>query len=96
MDLHRSGILRLPPVLKPCCLCRLSLPAWLSPLPCTAAEGSYPCVCFCRCRCAVRATPHIALLVSSPHQLELVQQHTQWRGPLIQAFMVRLGWPRPG
>ncbi|KAI7837856.1 hypothetical protein COHA_008343 [Chlorella ohadii] len=38
---------------------------------------------------SVRATPHIALLVSSPHQLELVQQHTQWRGPLIQAFMDR-------
>jgi hypothetical protein len=38
---------------------------------------------------SVRATPHIALLVSSPQQLALVQQQTRWHGPLIQAFMDR-------
>ena len=37
---------------------------------------------------AVRATPHVALFVSSPQQLALVQGQTQWRGPLIKAFMV--------
>lgn len=38
---------------------------------------------------SVRATPHIALLVSSPQQLALAQQQTRWRGPLMKAFMDR-------
>lgn len=42
--------------------------------------------------CAVRATTHIALLVSSPQQLALVQQQTRWRGPLMKAFMVSSSW----
>ncbi|PSC67682.1 glycerophosphodiester phosphodiesterase isoform A [Micractinium conductrix] len=38
---------------------------------------------------AVSAAAHVALFTTTPQQLELVQQQTQWKGPLIKAYMDR-------
>lgn len=44
---------------------------------------------------AAQVAAHVALFVSSAEQLGLVQQQTQWAGPLIRAYMVGPGTPHP-